>query len=357
MNRPGPLTTLRDRIAAGELTAEAAVRTALDAIARHDPTLHAFTAVTVEGALERGARPSTPRGRAASGWARWPASRSRSRTTSAPARCRRRRPRRYCAASSRPTTPRWCRGSPPPAPSSSARPTATNSRWAPPPRTRPTAPPAIPGRSIARPGGSSGGSAAAVARGIVPAALGSDTGGSIRQPAAFCGVVGLKPTYGRVSRYGLLAFASSLDQIGPFTTTADDAALVLAAIAGGDRHDATCATRPVPDWAAALTRGVAGLRIGVPRGFVVQRRGRGGAAGVRGGAGRLARCRRDDCRRRASQRAAGDSGVLPDRDRRGQLEPGPLRRRALRLPHQARRRPTACARCTSGRATRASAPR
>jgi aspartyl-tRNA(Asn)/glutamyl-tRNA(Gln) amidotransferase subunit A len=107
-----------------------------------------------------------------------------------------------------------------------------------------------------------------VARGIVPAALGSDTGGSIRQPAAFCGVVGLKPTYGRVSRYGLLAFASSLDQIGPFTTSVDDAAAVLAAIAGGDPLDATCAPQPVPDWPAALGRGVGGLRIGVPRRFL-----------------------------------------------------------------------------------------
>jgi aspartyl-tRNA(Asn)/glutamyl-tRNA(Gln) amidotransferase subunit A len=120
------------------------------------------------------------------------------------------------------------------------------------------------------PGGSSGGSAAAVALRVVPAALGSDTGGSIRQPAAFCGVVGLKPTYGRVSRYGLLAFASSLDQIGPFTAAVDDAAVVLAAMAGGDPHDATCSTRPVPDWRASLGADVAGVRVGVPRRFIDQ---------------------------------------------------------------------------------------
>ena len=118
------------------------------------------------------------------------------------------------------------------------------------------------------PGGSSGGSAAAVAAGCAPLALGSDTGGSIRQPAAFCGVVGLKPTYGRVSRYGLLAFASSLDQIGPISSTVADAALALSVLAGPDPADATSSPQPVPDFVAALTRNVKGLRIGVPRAFV-----------------------------------------------------------------------------------------
>jgi len=118
------------------------------------------------------------------------------------------------------------------------------------------------------PGGSSGGSAAAVAARMAPISLGSDTGGSIRQPAAFCGLIGLKPTYGRVSRYGLLAFASSLDQIGPLARTAEDAAQVLQVIAGHDPRDATSSLEPVPDYLAAVPRGVAGLRIGVPRAFV-----------------------------------------------------------------------------------------
>ena len=119
------------------------------------------------------------------------------------------------------------------------------------------------------PGGSSGGSAAAVAAGECLAALGSDTGGSVRQPAAFCGTVGFKPTYGRVSRYGLVAFASSLDQIGPLTRDVTDAAIMLSAISGHDRRDSTSVEMPVPDYARALVPDVRGLRVGVPREYFI----------------------------------------------------------------------------------------
>jgi aspartyl-tRNA(Asn)/glutamyl-tRNA(Gln) amidotransferase subunit A len=119
------------------------------------------------------------------------------------------------------------------------------------------------------PGGSSGGSAAAVAADECLGALGSDTGGSIRQPAACCGVVGFKPTYGRVSRYGLVAFASSLDQIGPFAKDVEDCALLLNAIAGHDANDSTSADVPRPDYTAELKTGVRGLRVGVPKEYFI----------------------------------------------------------------------------------------
>jgi aspartyl-tRNA(Asn)/glutamyl-tRNA(Gln) amidotransferase subunit A len=119
------------------------------------------------------------------------------------------------------------------------------------------------------PGGSSGGSAAAVAAGLAPGALGSDTGGSVRQPGALCGVLGLKPSYGRVSRYGLIAFASSLDQIGVFAHTAEDAALLLNAIAGHDPRDGTSMPTLAPDYTARLSEGLRGLRVGLPKEYFV----------------------------------------------------------------------------------------
>ncbi len=120
------------------------------------------------------------------------------------------------------------------------------------------------------PGGSSGGSAAAIAAGMTPAATGTDTGGSIRQPAAFCGVTGLKPTYGRVSRYGMIAYASSLDQGGPMAHTAEDCAILLQAMAGFDQRDSTSMQRDVPDYSATLKQDLSGLKIGLPKEYFAE---------------------------------------------------------------------------------------
>src|SRR3989304_4442083 len=120
------------------------------------------------------------------------------------------------------------------------------------------------------PGGSSGGSAAAVSAGLLPFALGTDTGGSIRQPSSFCSVVGLKPTYGRVSRYGLIPMGNSLDQAGPLTTTVEDAALVLNLIAGYDPRDATSVKKELPDYSKAIGRDIKGLKFGIPKEYLAE---------------------------------------------------------------------------------------
>ncbi len=238
-------------------------RVALDRLEAVDPCLHAFNTVTREQALDRAAEidrdldrwrdrplvgvPIALKDNLCTKGVRTTAS-SRMLETYHPALRRDRRLQARRRGRDR----------------SSARPTATSSRWARRTRTRRSVPCTTRGRSIAFPAASSGGSAATVAAGITPLAFGSDTGGSIRQPAAMCGVVGLKPTYGRVSRYGLIAFGSSLDQIGPLARTVHDAAIALGVIAGADPSDATSAPEPVADYAAALTGDIRGTRVGVP---------------------------------------------------------------------------------------------
>ena len=181
------------------------------------------------------------------------------------------------------------------------------------------------------PGGSSGGSAAAVAAGFAPLALGTDTGGSIRQPAALCGVVGLRPTYGRVSRYGIVAYASSLDQAGPFATTVADTALLLEAMWGHDPLDSTSIPSAPEPVLASLEDGVAGS-AGRRRRGADRRRGDPARRALGGGVGpppvREGRRRgRDGV---GAERGVRPVGVLHHRPGRGVVEPGPLRRRALR---------------------------
>ncbi len=172
------------------------------------------------------------------------------------------------------------------------------------------------------PGGSSGGSAAAVAAGMAVATLGTDTGGSIRQPASFCGVVGVLPTYGRVSRYGLIAFASSLDRVGPLTRTVRDAAILLGVIAGHDPLDATSAEWPVPDYVQALEQPVKGLRVGVPAEYFGDGLDAEVRAAVESAIERLRAGRMCHSSRFAAAHQVCDPNLLPAGDCRGQCKPG-----------------------------------
>ena len=174
------------------------------------------------------------------------------------------------------------------------------------------------------PGGSSGGSAAAVAARLCLGATATDTGGSIRQPAAFTGTVGIKPTYGRCSRFGIVAFASSLDQAGPIARTVRDCAILLRSMAGPDPKDTTSAEIAVPDFEAAVSRGVKGLKIGIPKEYRLDGMPAGDRAAVAGGRGVVegGRCR--DRRGVAAAHEIRAAGLLHRRAGRGLLQPRPL---------------------------------
>ena len=249
-------------VSAGELSARSVVDECLDRIAERDGEIGAFNLVLADQAASDADRIDSA---VASGEPVGPlagvpvALKDNLCTRGIPTTCS----SRMLEAGDPPTTPPWCSASEPRARWWWARPTSTSSPWARPPRTPPSARPAIPTTTSRVPGGSSGGSAAAVAAGFASLALGSDTGGSIRQPAALCGVVGLKPTYGAVSRYGLVAFASSLDQIGPLRCRRGRRRGCLRGDLGPRPARLHLAARVRPSALGGLGRGVEGLRVGV----------------------------------------------------------------------------------------------
>jgi aspartyl-tRNA(Asn)/glutamyl-tRNA(Gln) amidotransferase subunit A len=266
MSAPETVSTIREAIVTGARSAEEVCRETLARIDHANPTLNAFNTIAVDRALERARAIDAARARSRDALDQWPLAGvpvalkdnlcTRGMATTASSRILEGYEPPYDATAvarleaagavviGKTNCDEFAMGS-----------SNENSAFG---------PVRNPWDQKRTPGGSSGGSAAAVAAGLVPLALGSDTGGSVRQPAALCGIVGLKPTYGRVSRYGLIAFASSLDQIGPLTRRVADAALALEAIAGEDAADATSAREPMPVLTAALTGDVRGTRIGVP---------------------------------------------------------------------------------------------
>ena len=262
MSRAGLLQEVRDAVRRGDRSATEVCQDALAHIARHEPSVHAFITIAADRALDRARAIDADRAR----WKSQP-------LTGVPVAVK----DNLCTRGVRTTAASKILSSfvPPYDATAVARLEAAGAiiigktncdEFAMGSSTENSAfgPTRNPWAFDRIPGGSSGGSAVAVAAGMVPMALGSDTGGSIRQPASLCGVVGLKPTYGRVSRYGLLAYASSLDQVGPFARTVADAALALGVLAGADAADATCAPVPVPDYTAGLSGDIRGMRIGVP---------------------------------------------------------------------------------------------
>jgi hypothetical protein len=210
--------------------------------------------------------------------------------------------------------------------------TWTSSPWARPTRTSSFGPVKNPWDTAAVPGGSSGGSAAAIAARLAPAATGTDTGGSIRQPAALCGLTGLKPTYGVVSRYGMIAFASSLDQAGPMAQSAEDCALLLNAMAGFDARDSTSARAPRRDYADAIWKAPGRACASACRRNSSATAWMPTCAPRWRRAGRIPQARRHHGRGQPAQLRPVGAGLLRDRAGRGQFQPVALRRRALRLP-------------------------